>query len=64
MAREAIRRTPLIRTEFAKHGVFVVSQISSAEKIPLGARVGTLSQARVDRIVAGLLFLQRSSFQR
>lgn len=44
--------------------VVVVSQISSVEKTRLGPRVGTLSQPRVDQILDGLRFQQRSFFRR
>ena len=44
--------------------VVVVSQVSSIPKARLGARIGALSQARVDQIVAGLRFQQTSYFRR
>jgi mRNA interferase MazF len=44
--------------------VVVVSQIMSVEKARLGARIGALSEARVQQIVAGLRFQQRSFFTR
>jgi len=44
--------------------VVVVSQITSVDKARLGERLGSLSEARVDQIVAGLRFQQRSFFQR
>lgn len=47
-----------------QRSVVVVSQISSVEKLRLGARIGTLSAARVDQILAGLRFQQRSFFER
>jgi mRNA interferase MazF len=43
-----------------KQSVVVVSQISSVEKTLLGARIGALSQARVDQALAGLRFQQAS----
>lgn len=46
-----------------KQSVVVVSQISSVEKIRLGARIGSLSQERVSQVLAGLLFQQRSFFR-
>jgi mRNA interferase MazF len=46
-----------------KQSVVVVSQISSVEKARLGERIGTLSGARVDQILAGLRF-QQVSFDR
>jgi mRNA interferase MazF len=50
--------------ELPKQSVVVVSQISSVEKARLGERIGALSEARVDQIVAGLRFLQRARFTR
>ncbi|WP_426749672.1 type II toxin-antitoxin system PemK/MazF family toxin [Myxococcus sp. Y35] len=47
-----------------KQSVVVVSQISSVEKTRLGARIGTLSDARVEQILAGLRFQQVSFFRR
>ena len=47
-----------------KHSVVVVSQISSLAKSELGERIGTLSTERVERILAGLRFQQRSFFDR
>ena len=47
-----------------KQSVVVVSQISSVEKARLGERIGSLSGARVDQIVAGLRFQQASFFRR
>jgi len=47
-----------------KQSVVVVSQISSVEKVCLGERIGALSQARVDQILAGLRFQQASFFGR
>jgi mRNA interferase MazF len=45
-----------------KQSVVVVSQISSIDKTQLGERIGSLSEARVDQIIAGLRFLQKSFF--
>jgi mRNA interferase MazF len=42
--------------------VVVVSQISSVEKHRLGERIGSLSDARVEQILAGLRFQQASFF--
>ncbi len=50
--------------DLPKQSVVVVSQISSVDKTRLGARLGTLSDARVDQVIAGLRFLQRSFFTR
>jgi mRNA interferase MazF len=47
-----------------KQSVVVVSQISSVDKSRLGERIGSLSQARVEQILAGLRFLQASFFRR
>jgi mRNA interferase MazF len=41
-----------------KQSAVVVSQISSVEKARLGERIGSLSQARVEQILAGLRFQQ------
>jgi mRNA interferase MazF len=45
-----------------KQSVVVVAQISSVEKSRLGERIGSLSDARVEQILAGLKFLQASFF--
>jgi mRNA interferase MazF len=47
-----------------EHSVVVVSQISSVDKARLGERIGTLSDARVEQILAGLRFQQVSFFER
>jgi mRNA interferase MazF len=47
-----------------QRSVVVASQIESVEKARLGARIGTLNAARVEQILAGLRFLQRSYFER
>jgi mRNA interferase MazF len=47
-----------------KRSVVVVSQISSVEKARLGERIGSLSNARVEQILAGLRFQQVSFFER
>ena len=47
-----------------KQSVVVVSQISSVEKSRLGDRIGSLSDERVDQILAGLRFQQVSFFPR
>ena len=41
-----------------KRSVVVVSQIDSVDKSRLGDRIGTLSPARVDEVLAGLRFQQ------
>jgi mRNA interferase MazF len=48
--------------ELPKQSVVVVSQIVSVEKSRLGERIGTLSEERVEQILAGLRFQQRSFF--
>lgn len=47
-----------------KQSVVVVSRISRVEKSQLGPRIGALSPARVDAIVAGLRLQQRSFLPR
>jgi len=47
-----------------KRSVVVVSQVSSVEKARLGERIGSLSDARVEQILAGLRFQQASFFRR
>ena len=46
-----------------QQSVVVVSQISSVDKTRLGERIGSLSDARVEQILAGLRF-QQTSFLR
>jgi mRNA interferase MazF len=46
-----------------KQSVVIVSQISSVEKAHLGERIGALSEARVEQIIAGLRFQQASFFR-
>ena len=50
--------------ELPKQSVVVVSQILSVDKARLGERVATLSQERVEQVLAGLRFQQRSFFRR
>lgn len=47
-----------------RQSVVVVSQISSVDKTRLGARIGSLSDARVEQILAGLRFQQAAFFDR
>jgi mRNA interferase MazF len=47
-----------------KRSVVVVSQVSSVEKARLGEKIGSLSEARVEEILDGLRFQQRSFFGR
>jgi mRNA interferase MazF len=47
-----------------QRSVVVVSQISVADKTSLGQRIGALSEARVEQILAGLRFQQASFLQR
>ena len=45
-----------------KQSVVVVSQVSSVDKARLGERIGSLSDSRVEQILAGLRFQQASFF--
>ena len=47
-----------------RRSVVAVSQVSSVEKALLGERIGSLSDARVGQILAGLGFQQASFFGR
>ena len=47
-----------------EQSVVVVSQIASVDKARLGERIGSLSDARVEQILAGLRFQQVSFFGR
>ena len=47
-----------------QQSVVVVSQISSVARSRLGERIGSLSAARVEQILAGLRFQQASFFNR
>jgi mRNA interferase MazF len=44
----------------SKHSVIEVSKVSSVDKSQLGEYVGTLSEMRIQQILAGMRFLQRS----
>jgi mRNA interferase MazF len=46
-----------------KQSVVVVSHIASVPKGRLGERIGALSQARVEQVLAGLRFQQLSFFR-
>lgn len=46
-----------------KQSVIVVSQIASVRKDRLGERIGALSQARVEQVLAGLRLQQVSFFR-
>lgn len=50
--------------DLPKRSAVVVSQISSIERSRLGERIGALSEGRVDEVLAGLRFQQRSFFGR
>jgi len=50
--------------DLAKQSVVEVSKVSAANKTQLGEYIGSLSEARIDQILAGMRFLQRSSFAR
>jgi mRNA interferase MazF len=45
-----------------RQSVVVVSQVSSILKTQLGALIGTLSEERVEQILAGIRFQQRAFF--
>jgi mRNA interferase MazF len=47
-----------------KESVVVVSQVSSVDKARLGERIGSLSEERVEQILAGMRFQQVSFFAR
>jgi mRNA interferase MazF len=47
-----------------RQSVLVVSQVSSVEKAQLGEYIGTLSDERVEQILAGMRFQQASFFNR
>lgn len=47
-----------------KQSVVVVSQVSSIPKAQLGEFIGTLSEERVEQILAGMRFQQASFFRR
>jgi len=49
--------------DLPQRSVVVVSQITSIDKARLGQRIGALSDARVEQILAGLSFQQRSFFR-
>ena len=49
--------------DLPQRSVVVVSQITSIDKARLGQRIGALSDARVEQILAGLRFQQRSFFR-
>jgi mRNA interferase MazF len=46
-----------------RQSVVIASQVSSICKSRLGKRIGSLSQERVDQVVAALRFLQESYFR-
>jgi mRNA interferase MazF len=50
--------------DLPQQSVVVVSQVCCVAKALLGERIGSLSAQRVDQIVAGLRFQQRSFFER
>jgi len=47
-----------------RQSVIVVSQVDSVEKTQLGEYIGSLSQPRVEQILAGMRFQQSSFFTR
>ena len=48
----------------AKASVVVVSQVSVVERAQLGERIGSLSHERVEQILDGMRFQQKSFFER
>jgi mRNA interferase MazF len=50
--------------DLPRQSVVVVSQIASVDKARLGERIGSLSDTRVEQILAGLRFQQVSFFGR
>ncbi len=48
--------------DLGRQSVVVVSQVSSVDKTALGERIGALSDERVEQILAGMRFQQRSFF--
>jgi mRNA interferase MazF len=50
--------------DLPERSVVVVSQISSVDKARLGQRIGSLSDERVEQVLAGLRFQQASFFGR
>jgi mRNA interferase MazF len=46
-----------------KPSVVLVSQVASVERGSLGEQLGTLSQERVDQVIAGLRFQQAAFFR-
>jgi mRNA interferase MazF len=49
--------------DLPEQSVVVVSQVSSVDKARLGERIGSLSDERVEQILAGLRFQQASFFR-
>ncbi len=47
-----------------KQSVVEVSKVSTADKTELGEYIGTLTEQRIDQILAGMQFLQKSFFAR
>ena len=47
-----------------RQSIVVVSQVSTVEKAQLGEYIGSLTQQRVDQILAGMRFLQLMSERR
>jgi mRNA interferase MazF len=50
--------------DLPRRSVVVVSQIESIEKVRLGERIGSLSSARIEQVLAGIGFQQASYFFR
>ncbi len=47
-----------------RRSVAVVSQVSTVDKLELGEYVGSLSRERVEQILEGMSFQQKSFFER
>lgn len=45
-----------------KHSIVVVSKVSTVDKTQLGEYIGSLSEQRINQILAGMRFLQSSFF--
>ncbi|MDZ4765465.1 MAG: type II toxin-antitoxin system PemK/MazF family toxin [Chloroflexota bacterium] len=48
----------------AKQSVVEVSKVSTVEKTKFGEYIGSISEPRIEQILAGMRFLQRSFFER
>ncbi|RYZ43159.1 MAG: type II toxin-antitoxin system PemK/MazF family toxin [Myxococcaceae bacterium] len=50
--------------QLPRQSVVIVSQVSSVEKTRLGGYIGTLSDERIEQVLAGMRFQQASFFDR